>query len=545
MAAQNLVGLLTNTARQYPRNTAFVFLDRSFSYAEYDNLSAQVAAALVEAGIKPGDRVAINLPNIPQYLIAMMGALKAGCIISGLSPLASLPEAEWQLKDLEAAALFTYDDVYTRTMQQITPGQPSLKLIVITRPLDLMPLGIRLAARLLRKLPHPKVTLQDPREVWFRHVLQSTPVLSVPVQVEASSTAAIQYTGGTTGSPKGAMLSHANLLSNIQQSIEVTMPEIGGETGLSILPFFHIAGLTAALNTIAIAGSWLLIPNPRDLKFILHQIKKYRPSLLFAVPLLYEKLLGLPEFTSMKFNFLKFAMSGAAPMPESLKRSLEDVLGVEVLEGYGMTEASPGITMNYPGRARPNTVGQALPGTQLRLAGFDGSPIEPGGTEGELLVSGPQVMQGYWRNPEQTQIVLQNFEGTVWLHTGDAARLDADGYVTITDRLKDMINVGGYKVFSTELEERLLEHPVIDRAAALGIPKGMGATEEVLLVVQPSAAFCEKNEDVWRDDILAFCRKNVAAYKIPGKILFVSELPLTPIGKIDKKALRANLAQPN
>lgn len=525
------------TVRKFGGKTAFTFIDRQFSYDEYNRLSNRIAHGLQARGLQPGDRVAIHLPNLPQYLVFMMGALKAGCIISGLSPLAPPREIADQINDLGAAAVISFDDVYAKNVQELVPALASLRLIVVTRPLDLMPFPIQFFGRLLGKVPYPDIRFRDAREIWFNEFLAAQSDSDCLVARLATDTAAIQYTGGTTGRSKGAMLSHANLLANIEQSIAVTHPEIGSETGLSILPFFHIAGLIAALNTIVIAGAWLLIPNPRDLDFIVRQLKKYRPSLIFAVPLLYEKLLARDDFRRVDFSELKFAMSGAAPMSDALKESLEAVIKVPVLEGYGMTEASPGITVNYPGRVKPGTVGQALPGTELKISALDG------GAEGELHVSGPQVMQGYWNNPQETQAALQTHEGKVWLKTGDIARIDAEGYVTIVDRLKDMVNVGGYKVFSVEVEAVMQQHSAIAVAAILAKKHSDHATESVKLVVELRPGHEQSDKPALREDILRFAREKLAAYKVPREIKFVPTIPLTPIGKVDKKALRALIAE--
>ncbi|MFO1472711.1 MAG: AMP-binding protein [Turneriella sp.] len=530
-----------DTVGDFSEKTAFIFIDKKFSYGEYNALSNRVAHALIASGLRPGDRVAIHLPNLPQYLVFMMGALKAGCVISGLSPLATPREIEIQLKDLDAAALISFDDVYAKHVQALLPALPGLKTIVITRPLDLMPFPIQFFARLLGKVPHPHIALRDSREVWFEDFCKGFAKNDVLIPRTANDTAAIQYTGGTTGLSKGAMLSHANILSNIEQSIAVTHPEKGRETGLSILPFFHIAGLTAAFNTIVIGGAWILIPNPRDLEFIVRQLKAYHPSLIFAVPLLYEKILTRPDFQKVDFSKLKFAMSGAAPMSDALKQALEAVIRVPVLEGYGMTEASPGITINYPGRVKAGTVGQALPGTEVKIVSLDGDTELGAETEGQLIASGPQVMPGYWNKPDETQAVLKTRQGKTWLYSGDIARMDNEGYITIVDRIKDMINVGGYKVFSVEVEAVLCTHPAIACAAILG--SADGATEVVKLVAELKAAYKSADREEIQGDILRFCRKNLAAYKIPGSIEFVETIPVTPIGKVDKKALRAQLAR--
>jgi long-chain acyl-CoA synthetase len=535
--------VFATTVARFGSRTAFTFIDRSFTYREYDVLSNRIARALIRRGLQPGDRVAIHLPNLPQYLVSTLGALKAGCIISGLSPLATDREIDFQLRDLGASALISFDDVYAKNARHLIPALPLLKTVVITRPLDLMPFPVQFFGRLLGKVPHPEIRFSDAREIWFNDFLRPESDRDCLVERLATDTAAIQYTGGTTGRSKGAMLSHANLLANIDQSIAVTRPETGCETGLSILPFFHIAGLTAALNTIVIGGAWLLIPNPRDLDFIIRQLRKYRPSLIFAVPLLYEKLLARDDFRRLGFRGLKYAMSGAAPMSDALKEALESVIKVPVLEGYGMTEASPGISVNYPGRVRPGTVGQALPGTEVKILRLDDEAEVQGGDTGQLVVSGPQVMQGYWNNPAETGTVLRKHDGKIWLKTGDVARIDADGYISIVDRVKDMVNVGGYKVFSAEVENVFLQHPAVEVAAIVGAKDPASATEVVQLIIQPSAAYRHQEQADLRQEILRYAREKLAAYKVPRSVFFVGTLPVTPIGKVNKKVLRAMLSE--
>ncbi|MBS0617893.1 MAG: AMP-binding protein [Spirochaetes bacterium] len=533
--------VFARTVAEYGDNPAFYFIDKSFSYKEYDGLSNQVANALLRSGIRKGDRVAINLPNLPQFLVFMIGALKVGCIISGLTPLATADEAEAQLKNLQPTVLISFDAVYTETVRRRAVALDFLKLIVITRPLDLMPGVLRFLAWVTQKIPHPHLALTDGREIMFLDFLTKGAASSVSVETQASDVAAILYTGGTTGVAKGVMLSHANLLVNIDQGRQVTEPQPGVETGLSIFPFFHIAGLTAAFNTIVIGGAWVLIPNPRDLDFIIKQFRKYRPSLIFAVPLLYQRLLEKRDFQTLDFSCLKFVMSGATAMPQWLLQRLEELTRVPVLEGYGMTEASPGLTINYPGFVRHGTVGQALPHTQLKTIALDDARELGVGEEGELIAAGPQVMQGYFNNAAETASTVKERGGVRWLHTGDVARIDAEGYVTIVDRIKDMVNVSGYKVFSNEVEEVVRGHAAVEACAVLAEPTPDKTSETVQLVVQVKNEFVARAHAMLRAELTAFCRERLAAYKVPKSIEFIDAMPLTPIGKVDKKTLRNSL----
>ena len=343
------------TTHTYAAKTAFTFIDRSFSYKEYNTLSNRIAHALISRGLKPGDRVAIHLPNLPQYLVFMLGALKAGCIISGLSPLASEREIELQLKDLGAAAVISFDDVFTPQVQKLVRALPAMKAIVVTRPLDLMPLPIQFFARLLGKVPHRDIALGDRREVWFDDFMKGQSEADVLVPRFGADIAAIQYTGGTTGNSKGAMLSHSNLLNNIRQSIAVTHPEIGSETGLSILPFFHIAGLTAALNTIVIAGAWLLIPNPRDLPALVKEMGQWKFSTMTGVNTLFNGLLHTPGFDQLDFSHLKVVVGGGAAVQKPTAERWQQLTGQYLTEAYGLTEElKPEVPEDQITLARPD-----------------------------------------------------------------------------------------------------------------------------------------------------------------------------------------------
>ncbi len=530
----DLVEAFKYSVDQYGQKPAMIFLDEKISYKKYDQLTNRFANGLLEAGLQKGDRVAINLPNLPQYLIALFGSLKAGMVISGLSPLATPVEIKKQLEDLDARVLVTYDQNLVDKVLTIIDNLDQLKLIVVTRPLDLISPVKQFFARLLRKLPYPKINFSiDERIISFKKFLNTSVKDPGDAGIKPTDTAAIQYTGGTTGLPKGAMLSHANLIANIYQGIPITKPELGNETGLSILPFFHTAGLIGGLNTAIIGACWVLIPNPRDLDFIMRNIQKYQPSLIFAVPLLYQRLLDREDFRQTDFSFLKYALSGAATYPAEMVEPLERVIGKKLLEGYGMTEASPGITCTPPGRLKPGSVGVPIPHTEVKIIDIEnGTELAPQ-QRGQLIVRGPQVMQGYHKLGDEQ--ALQNFEEKKWLFTGDVAYIDDEGFVFICDRIKDMINVSGNKVFSIEVEETILKHPGVSYCAIVGRPdsENMG-NEEVVLYAQvtdhPDAALS--------DELLEYCRNNLAPYKVPRAIEFVSEMPVTPIGKVDKKRLR-------
>jgi acyl-CoA synthetase (AMP-forming)/AMP-acid ligase II len=331
-------------------------------------------------------------------------------------------------------------------------------------------------------------------------------------------------------------------MANLTQIIEFAQPESGGETFLSGFPFFHLAGLCMGLNALALGCTQVLIPDPRNTKHIVAEIRRYRPTVLVNVPSLFMMLLETPGFDKVDHTNLNFCISGAAPFPADAINALEKVLGKgKLVEVYGMTEASPLVTMNpRHGTKKIGTVGLPLPSTYVRLVDIEtGTRDVPVGQEGEIIVHGPQVMQGYLDKPEETANQLRDMDGKKWLYTGDVARMDEDGYFTIADRTKDMLIVGGYKVFSREVEEKLYDHPAIELCAIIGVPNpDRPGNDRVKLVVQVAQSHKNKDPKAVEADIIEYCKANLAPYKVPKIVEFVDEVPLTAVGKVDKKALR-------
>ena len=498
---------------------------------------------LKERGCQPGDVVAVNLPNIPQYLIAHIGAVLAGCAVTGLSPLHTGKEMAYQLKDCRAKVLVTLDAIFEKRLAPIHETLPDLRMVCPTGILDFLPRWKQFLGKKIKKVPAGRIfDLPGKQVIPFMKILDQPdpPPATMPIQPEA--VCLIQYTGGTTGLPKGTMLTHGNLVTNIVQGRKWFLMELGKETFLSGFPFFHLAGLMLAMTALAFAGTQILVPNPRDTDHICKEIARYRPTILVNVPTLYQMLMDNKRFRRLDFSQLAFCMSGASPFPVESIRSLEQIVGEgKVVEVYGMTETSPLIACNPRfGKKKIGTVGLPLPYTLVKLADLETGTKEVGvGEEGELIVQGPQVMKGYLNRPEETAHALREFQGEIWMHTGDVARMDEDGYFTIVDRAKDMLNVGGFKVFSREVEEKLYVHPAVDLCAIIGIPNPQRpGSELVKLVVQKSRAFKDQPEETLKQDILNFARENLSPYKVPKMIEFMDSLPLTPVGKVDKKALR-------
>jgi acyl-CoA synthetase (AMP-forming)/AMP-acid ligase II len=539
----SLVDRFDQVVERFPRNPALHFLGITLTFEELMGHADRFARALIDHGCEPGDVVGINLPNLPQYLIAQIGTLKAGCATTGVSPLLTSREMAYQLKDCGAKALVTLDAIFENRFVEIADQLPDLKLVAATGITDFLSPLKRVLGRLLKKVPHGKVRPLPGMEVLrFMEILSSYPAERPDVKITPDDHCLIQYTGGTTGVPKGTILTHRNIVSNLIQVETWTKIELGTETALSGFPFFHLAGLAMGLVVLSMGGTQVLIPNPRDVGHMVKEMARYRPSLLVNVPSLYMMLVEDEGFRALDFSNIQFCLSGASPFPGESIRELESITGEgTVLEVYGMTETSPIITMNPRfGKKKVGSVGIPVGNTRVRLVDLEtGDEQVKVGEEGELIVQGPQVMERYLNKPEETALTLREHDGETWLHTGDIARMDEDGFFFIVDRAKDMLSVGGFKVFSRELEDKLYEHPAIELCAIVGIPNTKRPGSEIVrLVVQPTREHGHRDGADLKEDILKFCHENFAPYKIPKIIDFVTEIPLTAVGKVDKKALR-------
>lgn len=528
---------------RYPQHPALHFFGVTLTYQELRDRSDRFARALVDQGCGRGDTVGINLPNIPQFLIAQMGALKAGCATSGLSPLLTSRELAYQLHDCRAKALVTLDAIFEHRFVSVREEVPDLSLVVTTGVADFLPRIKRFLAKLLKKVPQGKTTpLPDKKVVDFQSFLSAASSGSPHVKVGIEDHCLIQYTGGTTGTPKGTILTHRNIAANLAQIESWIRPDFGDEVFLSGFPLFHLAGLALGLASLFMGGTQILIPNPRETKHIVREMAKYKPSILVNVPSLYMMLLEEPGFRRLDFSRLSFCISGASPFPVECIRELEEVIGKgKVLEVYGMTETSPIVTMNpRRGMKKIGSVGLPVPSTKVRIVDLETGGRElPIGQEGEVIVSGPQVMKGYFERPRETELALRLHEKTLWLHTGDVGRMDVDGFLTIVDRTKDMLNVGGFKVFSQEVEEKLYEHPAIEFCAIIGVPNPKRPGSDIVkLVVQLNSAYKSVDKEKVKAEIIDYARLNFAPYKVPKLIEFVETMPLTAVGKVDKKTLR-------
>ena len=537
------VDLLEEAFSDFPDRAAFHFMGATLTFGKLDELSRRFATFLAEIGCGPGDIVGINMPNIPQYMIAHAGTLRAGCATTGVSPLLTGKEMAHQLNDSGARVLVTLDAIFEQRVLKIKDKVPRLSHVVAAGIGDFMPWPKRFLGKLMKKIPTGKITpIPDKTVLAFPEVMGKYPDKAPKAKIAPDDNCLIQYTGGTTGLPKGTELTHRNIVANLTQAAQWLDFERGSETYLSGFPFFHLAGLFVGMISMCKGSTQILIPDPRNTKHFCEEFARYRPSRIANVPSLYQMLLANPMFKTLDFSEFRGCLSGAAPFPVEPFKALEALVGEgKVVEVYGMTEASPLLTINpHKGLKKIGTVGIPIQSTVLKLVDLDtGTKEVPVGEEGEIIARGPQVMKGYYNQPEETAHALREFQGEKWLYTGDVAKMDEDGFFTVVDRAKDMLNVGGYKVFSKEVEETLYEHPAVEFCAIVGLPNpDRPGSEIVKAMIQLAQSHKDKDRDGLEQEIKEFCRENMAPYKRPKTIEFVEELPLTAVGKVDKKALR-------
>jgi len=535
------VEMLEESFSDFANRPAVHLMGTTLTFHELDVHSRRFAGFLAAIGCGPGDIVGINLPNIPQYLVALAGTLRAGCVATGVSPLLTPREMAYQLNDCGARVLVTLDAVFEPKILPLQERVPALDTIVATGYADLLGSFDGDLAGLVESAPAKKVSpLPGKTVLSFLELLDRYPAEIPRIDAKPSDTCLIQYTGATTGMPKGAELTHANIVANIVHRDQWNGNGRGSETNITGYPLFHVAGVSYGMGAMCTGNAQILIPDARNIEHFCREFERHTPTLMTNVPSLYQMLLDEPTFTALEFSQLRVCISGAAPIPLETFRELEALVGGgKVVEVYGMTEASPLLTMNpLEGKKKIGSVGIPIQNTRLKLVDLDtGSREVPLGEEGEVIARGPQVMKGYYNNPAETAHALRDFRGEKWFYTGDVAKMDEDGYLTIVDRTKDMINVSGYKVFSKEVETMLYENPNVEFCAVVGMPDpARPASEIVKAMIQLKADRDDESEI--EKEIMSHCRESMAPYKRPKIIEFVDALPLTSVGKVDKKALR-------
>lgn len=521
---------LLRSAARFPDRTALAFLGRRVSYGDLARDVRRCAEGLAALGVRPGSKVAIQLPNLPQTVVAFYATLLLGAQAVMTNPLYTVPELRHQWTDAGCEVAVVADYVFAGKLAQHRAELPVREWVVASIP-EYLPALVRWIARgkLRRKGLWARVE-EGPGVRSFAALLkESEPRPGDPASA-FDDLAVLQYTGGTTGVSKGAMLTHANLSSNVQQiDAWFTCFEPGREVMLTALPLFHVFGLTVCMNwPIAVGATLVLLPDPRDVARIVGAIEKERVTVLPAVPAMFNAINHFDGVEGRDLSSVKACFSGSAPLAEDVRERFERMTGARILEGFGLTETSPVTHVNPLGGVRkPGTIGLPVSDTDARLRREDGS--EPGpGEPGELVLRGPQVMRGYWNKPAETEGCLKDG----WLRTGDLAEVDQDGYFRIVGRVKDMIKAGGYNVYPDEVDGVLVAHPEVLEAATIGVPdERRGETVKSFVVLRPGGR-------ATADEIEAWCRERLAAYKVPREVEFLDELPKSTVLKVLRRELR-------
>jgi long-chain acyl-CoA synthetase len=531
-----LTQLLDDAADDFPRRKALAFLGRTMTYRALVNAVDRFAGALDELGVRKGDRVALILPNCPQNVIAFFAVLRLGAVVVQHNPLYTPPELHHQLADSGASVAIVYDGAYSR-LAEARP-RTAVRHVIVTSLADYLPSGKRLALRLpfgsAKQARQQLVTpLPDGADVLqFADLLDSgKPAPDVPISPE-NDLALLQYTGGTTGQPKGAMLTHRNLVANAHQAAAWD-PDMrrGNEIVLAVLPIFHVYGLTMCLAMNMLAGGTLVLLPTFDLGLVFKAIDKWKPTVFPGVPPMYDQIVRSRRTSKHDLRSIRTCVSGAMRLPPETVSRFDDVTGGRLVEGYGLTESSPVALANpLNANARPGTIGVPVPGTDVRIAQLDDASRDvPIGVAGELCVRGPQVFAGYWGQPAETASMLRDD----WLLTGDVAVMDPDGFVTIVDRKRDVIMASGFSVFPSEIEDVLAEHPAVKDSAVVGVSHSYrGETVKAFVVLEPESQVTEA-------ELRAFCAARLVAYKVPVLYEFRDELPHNILGKVLRRVLRA------
>ncbi|NWL75365.1 long-chain-fatty-acid--CoA ligase [Pseudomonas taiwanensis] len=538
-AYKSVIEVFERSCKKFADRPAFSNLGVTLTYAELDRLSAAFAAYLQKnTDLKPGDRIAVQMPNVLQYPIAVFGALRAGLIVVNTNPLYTAREMRHQFKDAGVRAL-VYINLFGKLVEEVLPDT-EIEFLIEARMGDLLPsLKGWLVNTVVKKLKKMVPDYHLPQAVSFKDALKQGQGHALkPVRVSLEDIAVLQYTGGTTGVAKGAMLTHGNLVANMQQ-VDACLSQHGPdgaplmkqgqEIMIAPLPLYHIYAFTANCMCMMVNGNHnILITNPRDIGGFIKELKKWRFSALLGLNTLFVALMDHPEFKHLDFSNLKVTNSGGTALVKATAERWQAMTGCSVVEGYGLTETSPVASTNpYGSLARLGTVGIPVPGTAFKTIDDAGNEL-PLGERGELCIKGPQVMKGYWQRPEASAEVL-DAEG--WLKTGDIAVIDPDGYVRIVDRKKDLIIVSGFNVYPNEIEDVVMAHPKVANCAAIGVPDDKSG-EAVKLFVVP------REGGVSVEELKAYCKENFTGYKVPKHIVLKEALPMTPVGKILRRELR-------
>ncbi|MEM2098640.1 MAG: long-chain fatty acid--CoA ligase [Candidatus Bathyarchaeia archaeon] len=518
-----LCGLLEKTTQEYADKVAIAYGESQITYSELNTLSKRFAVALYQLGVRRGDRVALFMPNTPQFVIAYFGVLKVGAVLTAISPLHKEREVEYQLRDSGAETIVTLDSLFP--VVEAVWQRTTLKRVIVTSLDDYATVASVPAAK-----PAVGANIYSFKELLLGSVDTNPPALHIdPLE----DLAVLQYTGGTTGTPKAAMLTHMNLVSNAVAFATWIRVSVAKETFLVALPLFHIYGMTTSMNAaVYLSAKMVLLPRFEPLK-ALEAIQQHRVTVFCGVPTMYTLLLASQELSKFDLTSIRVCISGASPLPPKVQQKFMEITGGLLVEGYGLTEASPvthcGPIDKTTHTVRVGSIGLPLPDTDARIVDLEtGEKTLAPGETGELAVRGPQVMKGYWKRPEETALALRHG----WLLTGDIARMDEYGYFYIIDRKKDLIKYKDYSVYPRELEDVLYEHPSVKLCAVVGKPDPtVGEFPKAFVVLKEGANATEA-------EIMTFVNEKVASYKAIREVEFRNELPLSAAGKVLRRVLR-------
>lgn len=539
-------GLLADSARKYPQHVAVKLVLRYFgsfalggalTYAQLLDQANRFAAALHALGVRKGDRVAVMLPNLPQFVISFYGAARLGAIIVNTNPTYTGREMAQQFNDAGAETVVLLSPYLSRLRE--IQAQTAIQRVIVA---DIPEYASGLAKRLARsdaRAARPAFSGAGQRgehaeDIYrFRPLLDAHPEAPPEVTIDPQDTALFQYTGGTTGIPKAAMLTHANLVVNaVQFSRWIPGLEPGNERVLAAIPLFHVYGMTVAMNLAVASGATLItLPSPRPIENVMRALHNERATLFPGVPAMYISIIAHPDVSKYDLRSVKACISGSAPLPMEVQVRFGEITGGRLVEGYGLTEAAP-VTHCNPiyGIRKAGSIGVPLPDVEAKIMDYEKFIEKPPGEAGELWVRGPQVMPGYWGRPDETAVTMTE-DG--WLRTGDIARVDEDGYCYIVDRLKDMINVGGLKVIPREVEEVLFQHPAVQEAVVIpAADRVLGEVVKAFVVLKPGAAADGA-------ELIRWCAGQLAPFKTPRQVEFRAELPKTAVGKVLRRVLAA------
>lgn len=531
-AFHSLVQLIEASFEKYKHNIAYHNLGTTMTYAEVDEKSARLAAYFQQQlKLEKGDRVAIMLPNLMQYPVSVFGLLRAGLIVVNANPLYTAEEITHQLNDSGAKAIIVLSN-FAHTLEKALPHLTTLKHIIVTDLGDHLPFPKKQLLNFVlkyikRMIPHYHL----PQKIAYTDCIKKQDTPYTPPELSNHDIAFLQYTGGTTGVAKGAVLTHGNMVSNVLQAYCWIAPlfDDSDETVVTALPLYHIFSLTAnCLTFLKMGAANILITNPRDVAKFVETIKDMKFTSITGVNTLFNTLLNDPEFKNVDFSRLKYTLSGGMSLQENIAQQWQAVTGKPILEAYGLTETAPAVTMNPSYLTAFNgSIGLPVPSTEIKVCDDDGNELAIG-QAGELFVRGPQVMQGYWQRPIETAHVLSP-DG--WLRTGDIGKFDEEGYVYLVDRKKDMIIVSGFNVYPNEIENIIADLPGVLEVGVIGIPHESNGETVMACIVK-------KDADLTKTDIVNHCKEHLTGYKIPKMIEFFDELPKSTVGKVLRRALR-------